>query len=699
MRRRKIGPLPLIGGIQLAEPSGKPTGLLRALNVEARDGYLQRRRGSVPLLSVWNYPGTVMPGTVAPSPWTGASVTYVDVGTMPAPGLALMFALVTGNLGTNEVVDGTITWEFWGEDDAWHTLDVLNLTEQHTGAFFTTQSVADHGPAYYGAICLMVYPEGFKTAQPSGTPSSGNWLRVTRSAGTWATDIAGVILEETTYDQGRQLMALACPLTRTGAGPYAAVRKFFGQTWGLFDVGATGTWFVTGMATGIGSAPWTADDIAQLQYVPATDHLLAVLGEGYYKHTCGTQTTVAFTPEIPDPNLSAYGDIPCRTALPFRPNAACLFGGRVFLGGFQGDRLRIIWSAPDAYWTIWPESNDMRLPDTGGGEILAFVPQDEVLYILTTSGIWRLTLADPVGNSESSAFVDLVENVRISAPRSVAPSVKGVCFLADDGPRIFDGVRSKRLIEDIEELFRRDSAHPFACFNKETAVGVWHPIENQYRLAYRSSGGADNDVMLAIDLDERTAWLHGAEVPAGADASSEASASAPIAQRKWGARWVALAWNPADQRVWGITPAQNVAVADAGDLDMGHRIEWYAETHNLRIAAAEQAVCDRVDLTVARDHFQQVKVSVIPDGDRARADVRNVAVQRDRLDTTAVIGGASLAGNITPLQLDESIAPLVWRGRKKARNHRVRVESIAPTHHPVRIVAMTADLSVEENAR
>lgn len=722
--QRTIGPLPLTGGLQLGAPEGKPTGLLRALNVEARDGYLQRRRGcsiaKEVLEAAYGYSGSTSPAN-----WNGQSVTYIEVG---EPGGAIgpdsasdwICKVMLIGAVVDESVDGSVGFEFWGQDDSWHTLDVLQLTDSRRGLFFSADDALEDGGTDGGAVLEFIYPAGFKTAQPAGTPSSGRWIRVTRSSGTWSNNVALSVLRNpgNSYSVpalGQVHCAIAAPTTRTGTGPWFAFPRWGGGApeWALYSFHLSSDnrdAFVNPNTKGLLAAnaipaPWGSNDVAHLIYLPATDHLLAILGGLYVRVVCSAtswvtgDTVIEWTPEIPDPDLSPYGDIPCRTAMPLRPAASCIFGGRPFLGGFQDDPQRIIWGAPNEYWTVWPESNDARISDAGGGKIIALIPADEVLYVFTTVGIWRATLADPEGQNESNLFIDLVEEVRCTAPASIINSPYGILFLASDGPRRFDGKRSKRLSEDIDELFRPDGGHAFPCLNHDSAVGVFHPLQNQYRISYRSPGAQHNDTVLTIDMEGRSAWLHGSELISAVDAAGQATANEPIGQRPWGQRWSAACWVASDKRIWTVHPEGGVVVLDDGDKDCGHRLPWFAETQHLRIASSEQAVMEKVEVTIARDHFQPVRVSVIPDGDRARADSRDIAVQRDRLDTAAAIDGASLAGNITPLQLDESLSPLVWRGRKKARNHRVRVESISPTHHPARILSVTAHLSVEKESR
>lgn len=722
--QRTIGPLPLIGGLQLGAPEGKATGLLRALNVEACDGYLQRRRGcsiiKETLLADYGYSGVTSPAN-----WNGQSVTYIEVG---EPGGALgpvsasdwICKVMLVGAVVDESVDGDLTFEFWGQDDAWHTFDVLPFTDARTGRFFSADDELGDGTTDGGAVLVFTYPAGFKTAQPSGTPSPGRWIRVTRSSGTWSNNVALTVLRNPGNSHsspalGQHRSSIVAPTTRTGAGPWFAFTRWNGTELGWEIYGFqfptdNKDAFVSPNAKGLLKvnaigAPWSSGDIPHLIYLPATDHLLAVLGNLYVRISCSATDPVAigavaaWQPETPDPDLSPYGDIPCRTSLPARPAAACIFGGRPFLAGFASDPQRIIWGAPNEYWTVWPESNDARIADAGGGKIIALIPADEVLYILTTVGIWRATLADPEGQNESNLFIDLVEEVRCTAPGSVINSPYGILFLASDGPRRFDGRRSKRLSEDIDELFRPDGAHAFPCLNHDSAVGVFHPLQNQYRISYRSPGAQHNDTVLTIDMEGKTAWLHGSELVSAVDAAGQATANEPIGQRPWGQRWNAACWVPSDKRIWTMHPEGGVVALDDGDKDCGHRVPWFAETQHMRIASSEQAVMEKVEVTVARDHFQPVRISVIPDGDRARADARNVAVQRDRLDTAVAIDSASLAGNITPLQLDESLSPLVWRGRKKARNHRVRIEGVSPAHHPARILSVTAHLSVEKESR
>jgi hypothetical protein len=697
VRKRTIGPLPLQGGIQLRAPEGRPDGLLRALNMEMRDGYCATRRGSSHVAAIEN-DGATVAGTAVPANWTGQSQTTVRLGVANGELAeqrvdAIGVLMITIAAGGSEFVDGGVTVEFSTGPDTWAPLEILSHYSDVTGNFF--EAISGNGVA----LIYFVIPKGW------GLDGTGSFysIRFTRNdSGTWTGGgaVTAVFLGPDALASWKESRAVVvAPETRAGRGPYIVAPIGSGLRWNVYDLASptpTPRYLRDSGNNAFaysGTAPLFDGADPLVQYVPESDALFCYLGSAYYKFADLADLSTGRGEFSPDDGAdTAYEDLPLLAALPSHPAAMVLFAGRIIVGGFRLNPQGLAWSAPNEFWEIWPATNQTRL--AGSGRIVAMVPVNETLYIFTTVGIWRAQFTEPLEGEESTLFVDLVEETPCVAGRSAVAAGRSVVFLSEDGVRVFNGERSRLLSSGVRDLFRSDSADPFACMRKTRAIAVWNPVENQYVLSYPLSSSPHNDTALVIDLDDETAWLWGADV-----STDEVTSPPTAAQRARGVRAIGMAWDRRAQSVLAIDPEGVVFHLSSGADDLGSKTPWYLESHNVRIAASEQAVCEKVTVSVARDHFQSFSVGVIPDGDRARIDTKVVGAASDRLDTTAAFGSASLAGDITPLQLDESVVPVTWRGRKKARNHRVRVSSISPTHHPIRVVAVTAELAAEERGR
>jgi hypothetical protein len=708
MKRTQIGPLPLLAGLQLQPAEGRPQGLLRALNVEARDGLLQTRRGSAPIAAFWDS-NVGLRAQASPAGWTGQTVTYLGFDAVDIKPDSIMMPIVVAGAAEPTVVDVTTTYEFFAEDGgagSWQPINVVNVGEQ-------TRGVPLVGPGtdtFYHLLLSFVTPSGWKNAQPAGTPLALCWLRITRSVA-WGTNvgIGGGLKPQISAIGARGMVA--APSTRNGCGPFVVIPYYFDAdtaVWSVIDISQaprqgrfhnTHDDFIDQSVPKIAAPLFDGRDPAYV-YVPASDVLLLSLGTRYVVVDCGKgaqdvgacrDMELVFDPE------GQYGDISCEAALPPGARVLCVFGGRVFAGGFIASKMELRWSAPREFWETWPSSNVAFLGGGASGELVAGVPVDETLFLFTTSGIWRAALGDPPAGVESALFTDLVEETPCVAGSSVVATASGIVFLSSDGVRVFDGKRSRLISAGIIDLFRPNSEHPLACLRKADARAVWHPLENQYRLSYPSPGAQHNDVVVVVDLDDKTAWLWGADQLSATD-SFGLNLSAG-AQRARGLRIAGWAWDARSQSIVIVDPEGCIGRMDTGAADFTDGIRWYAETQNLRIARNERAIVHEVDLSVVREHFRPFAVSVIPDGDRARADMRTVAVDPDGLDTTSAIGAASLAGNMTPLQLDGSVAPVHARFRKVARNHRIRIEGVAPNYDPIKLLAVNASISAQDEDR
>lgn len=693
--RQTIGPLPLLGGLQLQPAEGKPTGLLRALNMEARDGLCQPRRGTSLRVAVAR-PTASLTTTKEPADWTaqtvvGLGITATDV--QPFVGRPIFIGFLSA---AGAVADEGLTFEFFGEDSAWHTLYVEKIGSMRDG------NIASSSASAAVQYLSFYIPAGWKNAQPAGFSSTACWIRITKTTA-WPNDLATTVVQK-----GNRDLAANLPARLVQANCRGVNRLFFALAT-RDDAAGTSAWAVghtalaesfagviaaTGIAAASGGSP-AMPTPPPLLYVADTNELLIGLETGYFTADQGSGTGATIAGLVIQPPDERYADIATEASLPILPTCGAIFGKRVFLAGFELDPQLIEWSAPGAFWKTWPSSNLARV---SSGRVLAMIPIDETLYIFTDRAIWRLALGDPTAGNESNAFLDLVEETGCASAASVVAAGKAVVFLADDGVRIFNGSRSKPLTDDVRDLFRSDSEHPFACLRKETACGAWHPVENKYHLEYSSPGSDCNDVELRIALTDNTCWLVGDEIPSAVETGVITPSLGVIGQRRRAIRAQGICYDRVSQRLVGVDNNGTIFDIDSGADDLGHPIAWYAESQNLRIGGVERSVLSEVSVVAQRETFAQMKVSVIPDGDRARADSRTITIEPDRLDTTATIGGASLAGNITPLQLDASFAPIRARFRKAARNHRIRVESVSP-HVPLKILAISGVITTDDRGR
>lgn len=696
--KRKVGPLPLLGGLQTQPAEGKPNGLLRCLNMEVRDGLLSTRRGQVELPAVFLRREALSACAVFPADPSVGTTLHIGCPASALNGKEDTIVTIDLSMGSNEpFIDTTYTFEYFGEDSAWHTMSVHNASPRLDGVWAVSLG---------GATLEFVVPNGWYTVQPPGLPSVQKWMRITKSSNWISTSYLATVAPET----ASLSHALIAPTTRTASGPFALFKTLDSslarQVYDVIDVTVKGAIFNkwsagTGYLNTLNSVVGTSHPFdglpCWLLYIPDTDTILVHAGGTYSqidpaKSPGDVDSAAVFAPDIDE----RYADIGCETSLP-RSRAAIIFGRRIFLLG-AGAPSRVQWSAPGAFWTTWPSANVADVAGGAGGEIMGGATDNRQLYIFTTSSIWIGVLGDPTAGNESDFFLDLAEETPCVASKSIVVTSSGVLFLSDDGVRVFDGRKTKLIGAGVRDLFRPDSDHPLACLRKSTAVGAFHPIENQYWLSYASPAANHNDTTLVYDLDDGTVHLWGADPITGISTPGGGTSASPIGQRARGVRAATLAWSEKLKAMVCSTPGVFFTQLAVGVDDLDDKIRWYFESHNIRIAATQRAVLEDVAITVLREHFQNIAVSVIPDGDRSRIDTRNVPVQVDRLNTASAIGSASLAGQAA-LNLDASIAPVRARFRKAARNHRLRVEGVAPNHTPTRVFSITADISVDDEDR
>lgn len=683
--KRRIGPLPLLGGLQTQPAEGKPTGMISMLNMEPRNGLCMTRRGGMPLMRLVPT-GVASGGFRSPLDMTAATVGAWGLNPIdtPTPDSVIAFR-ITG--GVDDFCDGGATWEFFGVDSAWHALEVMKTPDPQTDGWLFRAGLDSE--------FTFIAPFGWGLSDPFGA-GSAYWIRMTRAAtaGAFGTSMDQPLVPQAIKTSDAPPANLVySPTTRAGRGPFAFQFTSYttpSRVWSVVDVGRRTQ---TIPLSGAGVPQAFADDDVVAQYIPASDAILASLGsQGYTVISLdGPQGLVPVSTD------ERYADIGTETDLPPKPKCMAMFGKRVFIGGPSGDPTKIIWSAPGAFWQTWPSVNQARVEL---GQVIAMIPVHETLYIFTTRAIYRAVLGDPTAGNESNLFLDLVEEVPCLAGRTVrAVGGNAVIFLSADGVRSFNGTRSKLIMDDASSIFRPDSSDQFAVKRPATCHACWHPIENQYRMSYATTGALHNDTEIVIDLDNETLWVWGADPIQAIETGIITPSLGPIGQRARGIRATAMAWNPARSCIVAIDPEGIIFEMDSGQDDLGSKIRWYVESHNLRIAQDERATLERVEISVVREHFRPFAVSVTPDGDEARADTRTVGVESDGLNTSAAIDSASLAGSITPLQFDASIAPIRARFRKAGRNHRVRLAGVAPNYEPIGFLGVTVELNVDEKGR
>lgn len=702
MRSSKVGPIPVLSGLQLQPAEGKPTGLLRALNIEPRDGLAQTRRGCSVHAGFTSTAGWTA-GAVFPATWNGQTVTYVGLVNSGYVSDRIVQLELTGTVvAADEVVDEEITWEFWGEDDAWHSLSVINITNDVTGYWWGATKKAH---------LTFIHPYGWKNAQPAGTPSSKQWLRATKSTAWVAAHAVGCQHRENTLSALTARAFFLAPSTRAARGPFVVAPYVSGASaysWAVIDIsrlpdGGNGeALFQPGVdtcdyisrnsLTAALSTGFQADDNeASAVYVPASDELMVSVSGKYIRVDCSLTAAQASSAAnfTADTTAAQYVDIALETALPAGATAMTVFGQRVFIGGFAATPQRLQWSAPGGFWRVWPTENIITLAGGGSGAIRALMPIADSLFIFTSTAIWRALLGDPGEGAESSLFVDLVEETPCVSRRSVVAAGRFICFLSEDGPRVFDGRKSRPVGAGVRDLFRPDSEHPLAAFRKSTSVGAWHKVENQYRMAYSSPAAGHNETVLVVDLDDGTSWLWGSD-PTEADSIPTTTKLSYLKARPRSIRVAGWVWDERSQTIVAIDPEGYMFRCDRGYTDLKDKIPWYMESQTLGIGEASSATLTRVDAQVQIDNYQTMKVVAIPDGDEARGDSKTIAVQRGPA-TQAALDSSSLASSITPSQQRAAIAPVTARFRKTGRNHRVRLESVSPHHAAIKLLALTVE--------
>lgn len=686
---RRVGPHLMSGGVQLDTAAARADGLLRARNVLSEDGAVRVRGGSD---FVYTAPPTYTMKEDAtpvlhPSSWAGQTVVYVSSALLDdvLPGDEVV-TQINFSSHTPSVAEGAFTFEFWSEDDEWVSMDVLNV---HVARGLGPYEGADGN----GLIELrFVVPHAWKSAQPSGTPSSGRWIRMTSSvaipagaylSGASQTTYASRAIDSQDYsvggvgftDRAGRSRFLVMSASTLGAPAVDACVNVFD----LFDAAVGGSSTDSSLKDPRGT-PCAV-------YVPDVDKLFMWTGESYVTVAADDMVgayffdvSVPFTPDLAAPD---YSDIPLSSALP-EPRTMALFAGRVFIVD-AGDRSRFLWSAPGAFFDVWPMLNEARVRD--GGEINAIIEFDGAGYFFTDRGIWRALFGDGSGKNESDLFLEKVTAVTALGPMAIAETPLGIIFAAVDGIYVFDGRSARRLSKDVARFFGPTSrCEAPVDGNQSGAVIIFDPINSRAWFFYRSPSSTSNDSALVVDLESGACWPQGAAPVATLDDTTGALVGR-------GLRADLAVWH--DGKVFGVSRGFTAFSVDGdGDRDLESPVEWVIETHNQGFGRSEAGVVSRVDVSMERSSSAAVTIGVIPDGNLVRVDERTVAPELDQ-EAGAEVGVVDLSVGAQLSPLEESFGPVRWRGRKRCRNFRVRLSG----QKRARFMSWTADVDDERGAR
>lgn len=659
-----------------------------ALNVEERDGHLAVRPGQ-------KYMGTLTGGgvdqgmvAIHPADANGQTVTYAAFAALVADA-GLEFVILLQRLVSTAIdstVEPMVEIDFYGEDGEWHEMHAL-VTSSVMNPYGTAGSTSSHSFKF-----LAITPDGWANAEPADVAGSGAgyWVRLRRVDGdAWtfseATGLGGIgeatepsrnTLYAFTSRNGHELVSVA--IQEDGSDVFSSLNNGAFQSFNVNLGGARSA---------------RRDDDCLMVYMAATDELLALLGENFVvlaAKDIGDQVLGAgdgaWTPRT-DVADTAWEDVPVLAALK-PPRVLTVFNSRLFAMAFRDDPTLIRWGAPGEFWDIFPDGNWHRLADRSAAPIIGGVAVHRTLYVFTSDAIWAGHEIDPVEGQDSEVSFSIVEPTGCVSRGSIVAADDGIFFLSDDGVRVFDGQRTRLISRPVASLFREDSEHRFAVRTPRTSVGVWDPARGRYILFYAKPGSKENDSALAIHVKGKSCWIWGSSKNAALDTSG---ATGPVGYQRRGVRASAAVWAPEENAVIVAAATGTAARLDAGSDDMGQPIEWHAETHHYGFGRSNMQVLESVDIECALDHFEDFKVSVIPDGNRARLSSRTIGAQRHLLDETAVLGQADAAGEAM-LELDQAYAPVIARFSSKGRNHRVRVESTGDGAH-IRIAAMSVTVN------
>lgn len=701
---RSIGPIQLRDGLYLRAPEAKPGALLRAQNIELRNGMLRTRRGSSIIAKFST--GTAINGVGnsflngVPNAYVGSNQIIYCWPTASAAKPQAGDLVVVAFFGFNNITPADTTVEYLADGGVWKALEAVDFLGT-SGAIFREGHIPMSG--INGADPkaqedrYFVVPEDW-IAQTFHASLGAGWnVRLSLSAPIGGGSAGPV----STFR-----VAQAVPPRMLWVEARKSSEAFIVTPSVLVGFATVYRSSVISSAKSLTANNYTATRAGSafdLLYIPATDDILLCDGvDPQIMAAAAGSVPAPFAPAtaLSDPPAeAAYLDIPLESTLSGF-TAMGLFGGRVFVGGFVDEPTKIRWSAPDVSWKAWPSDNKAILGGGSAGRVVTFAVFAETLFIFTTRGIWTAEIIIGDGLSESVISVKFLEATGCPSDRSVVTCDKGIFFMSDDGPRmITQRSPSKPLVPQVQDLFASDSQHPLACMRKATTCAAWDRVNQRVLFAYASTGSSTNDTVLVVDMLDKTAWLWGVDTVADLNArlNLQTSGAGATTQRQRGLRICSMDWDPKAQRVICVSPDGVLFHLD-GFFDMGLPINWLFETEVLRLSAGERGIVERVEFLVAREHFSDVDCTVIPDGDLGRAETRTISAEPDRLDVTSVIGQGQLAGEALE-PLEESFGPAIWRGRKPCRNFRVRLASRGTNPAPACVVACTVDVTVDNGKR
>lgn len=702
----RFGPVPLVSGLHLEPPKARAGGLIDCLNFEERDGYLASRRGSRALgrcrvLDANNVNGVSLgdaSGTNGAAFYVGLDdVEDLDVGE---------WVTIQLTAGTPETTEEDWACYFWGVDDDWHLL-ITGRPWNKTQVTFPSE----------GPIAFMV-PDGWEKGTPSGSnsdayeqllPGTHSWLKFVRtSSWTFASlnpnaesqDLEAIALMSFRARGGPVGLAAVWPDTTSSADEYLRFYNYKGPM-----VEATGAFLpAVSMFNGTKSvqtilaATKNPDDFQWL-YIPASDALIAYTGSGWlriwpdYLFDEGPALDRGYNCDILEPDSVAentdYEDIILESAFPV-PEAIGLYQNRLFFAE-KGTGL-IRWTAPGEFWTVLPSSNQYLLAARGAGKTQAMAEFQGSLYLFREDSIWRAFTIDPIPGQESNLAFQMVNGTGCTSKRSVQVTEDGIIFLSPDGLRLFNGQSAQLISQPVRALFDPDSEHAFAVRRPWTARGVWDPIEQVYRLYYSTAGARENDACLSVSARDGSCWLAGSDYISAVGVPGEAAEKSPIGGTvSWGPRATDAVWDHDAKRIITMNRRGYVEEQGRGHRDMGVApIAARAETHAVQgLGRMKDTVLTEFHAVIDRFAGGSVKVSAVADG--RRVDSRTVEAERfgaggDELGEESTTE-MELTGELRPH------TPVIWRGMQRGRSHRVRIETVAPAHVPLRVSALTGELS------
>jgi hypothetical protein len=743
-RPKRVGPLPLLSGIQLDPPAGKKTGLLDARNMEVLSGHLSTRRGlSFVAVADW---GVTQPTSYAGSAEASSDTEWLYLCLLNSPAATAdqwCFVEIESDQQETAEPDVLASAQWWDEDNgAWTEMDCFCVQRE---VFGTPLFDSNAGAVNFHWVVYFRTPDGWtndRPAEASSGPSPGWYFRVraTDHEGAahtlvnivWATNFQSVVayynkaflrlFDVVPFRSGPKVLCIrdismdaalsewTTGVVELGGLPYQSGSPDYPgggkhQKSGspLWDVSASQSPEMVGVymaATDdylvLFDRPKLIDDTAA--GTPSSDEGIIIRtdkltadgwgGADGEVQFLGLKNTEDNKTEFPETTADGtdWEDVVLRSTID-GASAAAVYNQRLFIAGKGSTSRRLIWSAPAEFWTLIPEANVHELVGGGNGDIVALVPIHRTLYVFTETAIWSVHEIDPVEGQDSAVAVSLVEATGAVGRLSVVALEGMIAFLSNDGVRVFDGQKSRRITDAVSDLFDKSSEHVMALMSsaRSTAVMAWDKEEHELILSYRRVDSDNNNAALVINLDSGACMLWG-EVPATSLDTQTYAAS----RRDW--RGDGVVFDDTARRLLAIGDDGIVCTLDHGSPDIGRfGIQWSFSTHHLGMGRSKHQILTGVDLEVARDHVKSINIDVIPDGRLDRMSTMTRPVQMDGLATGDELDSFAAAGAAL-LNTEASYAPVVARFSSKGRNHRVRVRSVDGDEAPVRVASISVGL-------